>query len=230
MLSLNIPPVGTVMLSTADSYYEGTVLNRENRFLVTVSFEGKRIECHLHDPGRLKDLIFSGNRVIFRDSSGARTKYSITAALRDGEWILTDARFHNRLASMFLPQETEREVPLKESRIDFRLNGTYIEVKGCSMLSSDMAVFPDAPTIRGAHHLKLLTEVLKGGNDALLIVLIFSHMASCFSPNFKTDPEFGNSFLEFIDAGGSIFLPKFSLEDGKIIFRGTTGICKEYFR
>ncbi len=218
------------MISTAESHYEGTVLRRENRFLVTVKHRDEEYQCHLHDPGRLKDLIYTGNRVIFRDSPGIRTKYSITAAFRDGDWILTDARFHNRIASMFLPERTEKEVPLDGSRIDFRLDDTYIEVKGCSMLSGGMAVFPDAPTTRGTHHLKLLTEVLGSGRKSALIVLIFSHNADCFSPNFLTDPEFGNAFVKFIEAGGEVFLPKFSLNDGKIIFRGTTGLCHEYFR
>ena len=230
MLKLTLPPVGSVMLSTAETHYEGTVLQRDNRFIVTVAYNGQRIECHLHDPGRLKELIFPGNRVLFRDSPGKRTRYSITAGMRDGDWILTDSRFHNRLASMFLPEGTEREVSLGKSRIDFRWNDTYIEVKGCSMLAGEMAVFPDAPTIRGTHHLKLLTDIMRNGGNAMLAVLIFSHRAGCFSPNFQTDPEFGSAFSDLIDAGGAVFLPKFSLEYGKIIFRGTTGICREYFR
>ena len=229
LFDLRAHSVGEKMPIPETHNNEGTVIERENRFLVTVRSGNEVIRCHLHDPGRLKDLIFPGNRVLFRKTDGIRTQYSITCAWHEGDWILTDSRFHNHLASFFLPEGTEREVKVGRSRIDFRNDRTYIEVKGCSMRQGDMAVFPDAPTVRGTHHLSLLTDLMGQGYESMLIVLIFSWRSVCFSPNFITDPEFGKAFMKFMDAGGRVFLPKFSFDGKLFAYAGEAGMCRDLY-
>lgn len=205
---------------------EATVIDRPNRFVVTVNSDGREIRCHLHDPGRLKELIFPGARVLIRRAPALKTQYSITAAWNRKEWILTDSRFHSRIGAEFLPPDSQREVSLGRSRIDFFAGGTYIEVKGGTLLRNGRAYFPDAPTKRGAHHLKLLTEAIKEGKKAILLMLVFQPDAQCFLPNSDTDPVFASSLSDFISYGGEVFVAKFRFNrNGDVTFMGSITLC-----
>ncbi|QKQ99164.1 hypothetical protein GWK48_01040 [Metallosphaera tengchongensis] len=41
-----------------------------------------------------------------------------------------DSRFHDKIARKFLPEDVESEVKVGNSRLDFRFNNKWIEVKG----------------------------------------------------------------------------------------------------
>lgn len=205
------------------------VVRRENRFACSVIVNGQSQVAHLHDPGRLLDLIYPGNSVLIREAHGMKTDLSITAARRNEEWILTDSRFHNQIAAGFLQGEVQREVTLGKSRLDFKVGNAYVEVKGCSMLDGDVATFPDAPTLRGRHHLELLTDLIQKGWEGMLMVLVFSHDSRCFSPNFRTDPGFSLAFRNFLDEGGSVFIPKFRFLEPHLVFQGVINTCEDAF-
>jgi sugar fermentation stimulation protein A len=174
-LKFRIPKIGEKIFEIPGDQILATVIKRDNRFLCSVMLDGETKLAHLHDPGRLKELIYPGNSVLVRNSKGKKTDLSITAAKRGEDWILTDSRFHNRLASLFLEGERRPEVPINGSRLDFMVDGAYVEVKGCSMIDGDVATFPDAPTLRGKHHLEILTYLLRNGTESALIILVFSH-------------------------------------------------------
>lgn len=214
------PPLGSKVYSFRERLREGKVLDRPNRFLVNIESDEGVLKCHLHDPGRLKELIFRGNRVKYRATNGIKTKHSITAALDGEQWILTDTRVHSEIASVFLPETVEREVKVGNHRMDFRSGDMMIEVKGCTMLRGGIATFPDAPTVRGREHLELLRNHVADGNRALLVILTFRDNATGFTPNAETDPAFAQEFRRALKSGVDWFIPKFSFEDGDIVYRG----------
>lgn len=181
--------------------FEGTFLERHNRFLVSVRV-GDRVELvHLHDPGRLKELMYLGNRVLLRKTQGRKTNYSVTALLDQEEWVLVDSRFHNRVAERLLGNRVRRrEVEFLGKRMDFLTDG-LVEVKGCTLKRGDVALFPDAPTLRGREHMKVLREAVRKGMGALVLVLVFHKYARCFCPNWATDPLFSESFEKAIHEG-----------------------------
>lgn len=225
---LKVPEPGTEVFSFGSGIFEAEVIDRPNRFIVNVSHEGTPLKCHLHDPGRLKELIFPGNRVLCRKTSGRSTNYSITAARHDGEWILTDTRIHSRIASQFLPPEAQAEVRVGNHRLDFRYGNTLIEVKGCTLMVDGVATFPDAPTRRGREHLDLLRENVATGSGSLLIVLVFRGNASCFVPNGETDPQFRNAFVAALGSGVGYFIPRFHFDGNAITYRGSIGLCSGF--
>jgi sugar fermentation stimulation protein A len=45
-----------------EKIWEAAVVKRLNRFLVEINDENGKSLCHLHDPGRLEELIFNGSR------------------------------------------------------------------------------------------------------------------------------------------------------------------------
>lgn len=222
------PEQGSVVYSFPEGFFESIVIDRPNRFLVNVNTKKGPLKCHIHDPGRLKELIFEGNRVLVRPTNGIKTQNSITAALDSGEWILTDTRVHSQVASVFLPEKVEREVTIGNHRLDFRFNNTLIEVKGCTMLKNGIATFPDAPTKRGKEHLQLLRSHSENGGKSLIIILVFRANASSFEPNNVTDPGFSKEFVSAIRGGVEYFIPRFSFENGSVVYRGQIDLSENY--
>ena len=220
---------GATVLTITGEQYEGYVLSRPNRFLVQVLFNGETIICHLHDPGRLKEIIFPGNRVLFRRSKGVKTEYSITAAYLEGQWILTDTRFHNIIASKFIDSGCISEFKYGRHRIDFRCGEQYVEVKGGTLLEEGFATFPDAPTKRGTDHLRILLELKSEIGNSALIILFFNPKATMFRPNWETDPVFSRLFYSCLEAGVTIRVFKFEFRPeasvSTVIYAGEIGIA-----
>lgn len=224
---IRLPDIGQTLYTFLEPMFEAEVTDRPNRFVVNVDDGTSEIRCHLHDPGRLKELIYPGNRVLCRASKGQKTSHSITAARYGNEWVLTDTRIHSAIASHFLPPTVRSEVSIGNHRMDFMFENTMIEVKGCTLMNGRTATFPDAPTIRGRQHLQVLRDHSVNGGKAILIVLVFRESAECFIPNRLTDPEFYEEFSRSHSAGMEILIPKFSFEDGSIVYRGVIGLCDE---
>lgn len=202
---------------------EATVRARPNRFLVILD-DGTR--CHLHDPGRLRELIYPGNRVLVRPTRGLRTSCSVTAAWSNGRWVVVDSRVHNRVASLFLPQGARPEVRVGDSRLDFKYDDTYVEVKGCTLVVDGVALFPDAPTERGRRHAEELARLRGEGHGALMMFLIMRDDALCLSPNWSTDPAFSLQFASMVKAGVAVEAHKFRLEGNNLVYVGDVPLCE----
>ncbi len=203
---------------------EDVVDRRLNRFLVRTT-SGRM--CHLHDPGRLKELIYPGNRILVREASGSpqrKTRWQVTAAW-DSLWVIVDSSIHNGIASHFIG-EAEREVKVGESRIDFRVKDTFIEVKGCSLVKDGVAMFPDAPTVRGKRHLRTLIRLGEEGYRAKLMVLVMRGDAYCFLPNEETDRKFAETFFEALEKGVEVEVKTFSLVGNKVVYVRDIPVCR----
>ncbi|TFF63854.1 MAG: DNA/RNA nuclease SfsA [Promethearchaeota archaeon] len=201
-----------------ESLKKGTFLVRHNRFAGEIKYDNVIESAHIHDPGRLEELLNPGVDVLFTDSRGKLTYY-IKAVKKEGEWILLDSALHSKIARCLFPlipqlsikKEIKSEVKLGESRIDFTLDGVPLEVKGVSLVKDDTALFPDAPTKRGTRHVK---EIIK--HDGIILFLVF-RKAERFAPNFKMDPKFANA-LKKARKQGILIIPTQLSFDGKTVF------------
>jgi sugar fermentation stimulation protein A len=197
---------------------QGTFLSRPNRFVGEIMYEGKVESAHIHDPGRLTELLVKGAEILFTLSQG-KLKYYIKAVKIENEWILIDSALHSKIARKifdFLPefanvQEIRNEVSFGKSRIDFTLDGVPLEVKGCSLVKDGLALFPDAPTERGTRHVE---EIIKHNGIILILIL---RKAKKFAPNEDTDPKFAEKLKEARNRGIRIIPVQISF-DGKIIY------------
>lgn len=225
---ISAPREGTALYTFGEPMFEASVVDRPNRFIVNVMAEEGPVECHLHDPGRLRELIFPGNRVLVRKTKGARTSNSITAASLGGEWILTDTRIHSAIASRFLPVDSVPEVRVGSHRIDFKWRDYFIEVKGCTLMEGDVATFPDAPTKRGREHVSLLADHAAAGGDSLLMILVFRKGARCFRPNRSTDPGFAETLEEAVRGGVSVFIPRLFFDGSSVKYLGRIEFCGNF--
>jgi len=197
---------------------KGIFQSRPNRFVAEIMYKGKVEVAHVHDPGRLKELLIEGSEVLFTNSKG-KLKYYIKAVKAGEEWVLIDSAQHSKIAESVFHymeefsnvKEIKKEVPLGKSRIDFVLDGVPLEVKGCSLVKGDLALFPDAPTKRGTRHVE---EIIK--HDGIIFFLVF-RKAKEFSPNFEMDPKFSQKLSEAREKKIPIFAVHISF-DGKTLY------------
>ena len=91
---------------------------------------------------------------------------------------------------------------------EFLVDSCYIEVKGVTLIVDGEARFPDAPTERGAKHLKELIKLKNDGNRAVVFFLIQHPAGNDFRPNWENDPKFSQTLVEAENAGVEILVYK----------------------
>ncbi|MBY9019980.1 MAG: DNA/RNA nuclease SfsA [Candidatus Lokiarchaeota archaeon] len=200
---------------------KGIFLRRPNRFVSEIEYDHQIKSAHVHDPGRLKELLIPGKEVLFTESRG-KLDYYIKAVKSQEDWILIDTALHSKIALKAFPhiselsqvKEIRKEVQIGNSRIDFVLDGVPLEVKGVTLVKDDLALFPDAPTERGARHVQEIID-----NQGMLLFLVF-RKASEFKPNFIMDPKFSNKLSEAKKKGVKIFVIQLSFDGNLIYYEG----------
>ncbi|BAW32301.1 MAG TPA: DNA/RNA nuclease SfsA [Methanothermobacter sp.] len=193
-------------------------LERPNRFTVMVDRDGYKFKAHLRDPGRLEDLLKRGTELLLKPALARRdrkTQFDVIAAFKDDEWVLINSGLHNSIAAEIIRfgfikklkdyNIIKREYSFGESRLDFLLGRDdekmLLEVKGCTLLMGNRALFPDAPTNRGKRHLEELIKAIDLGFKSSILFLIFRRKAEAFSPNYIIDPEFAETLKKSVEKG-----------------------------
>jgi sugar fermentation stimulation protein A len=202
---------------------EGVLVERPNRFLALVDIDTDRgtlpsERVHVHDPGRLHELLYPGNRLLVRRAISEKrsTAWDVIAARYGEEWVLVHSGLHRALAERIIGDmalspfgpiaDVHPEVTVGRHRLDFRItrpDGSvlWLEVKGCTLAEDGVALFPDAPTVRGRKHLEILMGLADRGDSAAVMVLVFRPDARSFAPKADTDPAFAETFYRALDAG-----------------------------
>jgi sugar fermentation stimulation protein A len=210
--------MGDELMRAEGRYVRAEFVERPNRFVVRANVEGEIVAAHLADPGRLRELLLPGVELVLKRESGSHRKTAFTVFLvRHGEvWVCINTRVPNRVAEEALTQglieplsgyaHVRREVVRGGSRLDFLLTSDglsdcWVEVKSVSLVEGRRALFPDAPTTRGARHLRELTEIAAGGERAAALFLIQREDVDAFSPHEERDPDFAQA-LRTAAAGG----------------------------
>jgi sugar fermentation stimulation protein A len=207
---------------------EATFIERQNKFLATVSIEGNNALAHIHDPGRLEGILEKGRIVLLKvfENPLRKTGYEIVGAKVDKEIVLVNSRYHNDIAEVLIRRgivkfggsylQIKREVKFENSRFDFMVEKYLIEVKGCVLVKNGVALFPDAPTKRGARHMLELAQSINFGFKPIVFILIFRN-AFEFKPNGEIDKEFENNFYNALLQG--VEVRKFVLSyDGRYVY------------
>ena len=92
-----------------------------------------------------------------------------------------------------------------DSRFDFSFQKDgkqcFLEVKGVTLETEGVCAFPDAPTERGAKHLRGLARAAEEGYGAYVLFVIQMADVEYLVPNDRTDPAFGAALREAA-AGG----------------------------
>jgi sugar fermentation stimulation protein A len=105
--------------------------------------------------------------------------------------IVAEAIAEGKLPEFAGYRSIKREVRVNTSCLDFMLEDgkpCYLEVKGCTLAINSIALYPDAPTLRGAEHLRILTALGKRKQRAAVLFLATRPDVQAFKVN--EDPEF----------------------------------------
>lgn len=199
---------------------EAILIRRENRFVATVEYEGQQITAHVPNSGRCRELLYPGNTVIIQKATPnahRKTEYSVILARHRRIWVCLVSAWANTLAREaaqlgLLPElnhytNWQPEVKWGRSRLDFFLSAPgetpcLVEVKGVTLVPEPgQALFPDAPTLRGARHLGELTQAVRDGNKAAVVFAVQREDAQTVSPNREMDPNFTQALKEAEEAG-----------------------------
>ncbi len=189
-----------------DSIKNAVFVRRPNRFLADVIIDGKPETVHVKNTGRLRELLKEGMNVVLEESGNPKrkTKYSLIAVHKGAELVNIDSQAPNAVAYEALingkiseigkPDFVKKEVKYGESRFDlyYEHNGRkgFIEVKGVTLDEDGSAKFPDAPTERGAKHIRELIKARKDGYECAVLFVIQMKGIRFFKPNYDTDPQF----------------------------------------
>jgi sugar fermentation stimulation protein A len=194
-------------------------LDRPNRYLAWVRGRaGAPFEAHVPNPGRMGELLrpgVSSGWAIPAAGPNRRTGFDLVSVRHRGGLVSIDSRIANRLVARALaegawpemgPGPWKAEVPYGSSRIDFGQAESdhctaLLEVKSSNLRLGPYASFPDAPTLRGARHLRELARAARRGVRASVLFAIQREDVSAFRPNEALDPEFARSLRAAARAG-----------------------------
>ena len=193
-----------------------TFVRRLNRFVADVELGGEPERVHVKNTGRLAGLLAPGAEVFLTapGTAGRKTTYDLVAA-RDGDGRLfnVDSQATNVVVGEWLKtQDTARIVPeyrFGDSRIDFYVEREVagvtlpclIEVKGCTLVVDGVGYFPDAPTSRGARHLRELMGAASSGTDAAVAFVVQVAGVDEVRPNAEIDPVFARTLESARECG-----------------------------
>ena len=195
----------------------GIFIRRPNRFIAHIEINGKEEICHVKNTGRCRELLQPGVRVWCQraENPNRKTQYDLIAVEKGERLINMDSQAPNAATREWLLrgglgeiENLKAEQVKGNSRFDFsfRKGGKecFLEVKGVTLENDGVCAFPDAPTQRGARHLKELAELAREGYGTYVLFVIQMADVKYLHPNDATDPAFAEALRQAHNAGVQI--------------------------
>lgn len=209
-------------------------IEKPNRFVARVNVGDETLLAHVPTSSRMRELLLPGAEVLVVGRprpAGAATQHDLVMVRTATGLVSVDSRVPNRLLNVIfrgegLPEfegwSLERpEVRLGASRLDFLLTREgqrcWVEAKSVTLVEDGVALFPDAPTARGARHLGELAEACEAGDRAAAIFVIQRGDAERFSPNRRLDPNFATALEDAQRRGVEIYAYRCRVEPERIV-------------
>ena len=206
----------------------GRFVRRLNRFAALVEVGARRALAHVANSGRLGELFVPG-RVVYlraRDGAGRRCPYDLALVRYGRALVSVDARLPNglvaealragRIAPLRGYRRIRAEVRQGNHRLDFVLERRgarcLVEAKSCTLVEGGVALFPDAPTLRGRRHVELLTRAVRRGaraagqagrqrTHAAVIFVVQRADPVTFRPHADAEPDLARALAKAARAG-----------------------------
>lgn len=190
----------------------GKFIDRPNRFIAHVEVGGRSEVVHVKNTGRCRELLVPGAKVFLEKAAvpTRKTAYDLIAVMKGDLCINMDSQVPNQVAEEWLwkqlPEATiRREVTWGNSRFDLYIEvdgrKIFMEVKGVTLEQDGLALFPDAPTLRGVKHLNELAACMAEGYEACVLFVIQMKGVRVFRPHDAMHPEFGAALRAAQKAG-----------------------------
>ena len=204
---------------------------RPNRFIAHIEIDGQMETVHVKNTGRCRELLPVGAQVWCQrsDNPNRITKFDLITVRKGHRLINMDSQAPNTAAGEWLRagglgpiENLKAETFHGDSRYDFSFikdgRQCFLEVKGVTLETDGICAFPDAPTDRGAKHLRGLAEAARAGYGAYVLFVIQLSDVKSLHPNDATDPAFGAALREAAAAGGQVLAVDCAItEDSMVI-------------
>lgn len=200
--------------------YEGIFLDRPNRFIANVLINGKKEKVHVKNTGRCKEILVKGTKIYLEKSNNPnrKTRYSLISAYKKNKLINIDSQVPNQVVFEAIEANEikelknvdilKREVTFENSRFDiyFEKNNEkgFVEVKGVTLESNGLSLFPDAPTKRGTKHIKEMIKAIEKGYKGYIFFLVQIKGIKKFTPNTIMDKNFSEALIKASKKGVNI--------------------------
>lgn len=181
-------------------------IRRPNRFIAHVIVDNNEEIVHVKNTGRCREILQEGTMVILEEAKNTerKTKYSLIASYKGDVLINIDSQVPNlvvfdgikegKIKEFRKVTKLSKEVVYGNSRFDlyFETNDQrgFIEVKGVTLETEGIAMFPDAPTQRGCKHIYEMIKAVEEGYEGFIFFLIQMKGVKHFTPFEIRDPEF----------------------------------------
>lgn len=182
---------------------------RPNRFVAQVKLDDRLEAVHVKNTGRCREILQPGVTVVLEESANPnrKMKYSLICVYKGSTLINIDSQVPNSMAYEAVKNsrldefkdisKLYREVTYGNSRFDLYFETPqgkgFIEVKGVTLESDGVAMFPDAPTERGTKHVMEMVNAVENGYRGYILFVIQMKGIKYFTPNKKMDPEFSEA-------------------------------------
>jgi sugar fermentation stimulation protein A len=189
---------------------EGCILHRPNRFIMVVSQGAERLICHCPATGRIGNIPLEGLPCLLSPTTSTirKTTHTVEAiSLTNGcsWWGINQTAankyveffFRNGLLEKIAPNGylIQREQKFGNSKLDFRIENTYIEVKTPLLSSPFSSKKPNHLSQsksltssffeRFLRHLKTLEQILQIGKKAIFITCFMRNSRKFLLPRPK---------------------------------------------
>jgi sugar fermentation stimulation protein A len=206
-------------------------IRRPNRFIAHVMVDNNEEIVHVKNTGRCREILLEGTTVILEEakSTQRKTKYSVIAGYKGDVLINIDSQIPNMVVYQGIKEgkikelhdatKLSKETVYGNSRFDLyfetKEQSGFIEVKGVTLETEGIALFPDAPTQRGCKHIYEMIKAVEEGYAGFIFFLIQMKGVKYFTPFEKRDPEFAKA-LKLANEKGVTILAYDSIvyEDG----------------
>ena len=223
----------------------GVLIKRYKRFLADIALaDGTMLTVHCPNSGSMLGCSTPGSPVIISKSDNLKRKYLWTLEMvkENGTWIGVNTGLTNKIVREALENGTiddfgriesvQSEVKVSErSRLDFLAQTAegpvYIEVKNCSLVTENKAMFPDAVTARGTKHLKELVQLCGQEARAAVLFCVQRSDGQCFCPAHEIDPLYAETLHEVHKKGVAVLAYRATVEPESISITGKLPLCEE---
>ena len=224
---------------TYNNICRAVFIDRPNRLVAHVERNGRTETVHVKNTGRCRELLVPGAEVWLSgsDNPSRKTAYDLIAVKKtNGLLINIDSQAPNAVAKEWLDTQgfdrIRPEFRYGQSRPDFMMERGkerfLMEVKGCTLERDGIGYFPDAPTERGARHLRELENAI--GYQAVLLFVIQMDGIIEVRGNRETDPAFCRALEDAERNGVKVICLPCHVEPGSLFFadNGNTPRLWEY--
>ena len=215
-----------------DNMTPGIFRARPNRFIAHIEIDGAVEICHVKNTGRCRELLVPGCTVWCQrsDNPNRKTKFDLIAVQKGDRLINMDSQAPNKAAGEWLAggglgeiTELRPEVRHGDSRYDFSFlkdgKRCFLEVKGCTLEEDGICAFPDAPTERGAKHLRGLLEAVREGHGAWVLFVIQMADVKYLRPHGERDPAFAEALREAAAGGVNVLAMDCAVTEDTMVIR-----------